>query len=143
MESKLSHQRLAWFKPTDKRTPLIAIIAHQAPPEMVAVDGKQTSIVSARITRWPIDALFPFGKIVRSLGPTGSIAAETVATLTDCDIIDASFPSLALKALPPTPWEIPPMEYKKRRDLRDTCIFTIDPSTAKGKNERRPMGQRD
>ncbi|ORY94051.1 hypothetical protein BCR43DRAFT_443784 [Syncephalastrum racemosum] len=131
MESKLSQQRLAWFKPTDKRTPLIAIVAHHAPPELVAEDGKQTSIVSARITRWPIDALFPFGKIVRSLGPTGSIAAETVATLTDCDIIDASFPDQALKALPPTPWEIPAAEYKKRRDLRDTCIFTIDPSTAK------------
>ena len=33
--------------------------------------------------------------------------------------------------LPKTPWSVPMEEYKKRRDMRDICIFTIDPATAR------------
>jgi DIS3-like exonuclease 2 len=33
--------------------------------------------------------------------------------------------------LPKTPWSIPDVEYKTRRDLRNMCIFTIDPATAR------------
>ena len=36
-----------------------------------------------------------------------------------------------LDCLPATPWHIPASEIERRRDLRSTRIFTIDPPTAK------------
>lgn len=33
--------------------------------------------------------------------------------------------------MPQTPWSIPADEYKYRKDLRNLCIFTIDPATAR------------
>ena len=37
-----------------------------------------------------------------------------------------------LACLPQTlPWNIPEEELTSRRDLRDLCIFTIDPATAR------------
>jgi DIS3-like exonuclease 2 len=35
------------------------------------------------------------------------------------------------ECLPKTPWCVPPKEYEKRRDLRNICVFTIDPATAR------------
>lgn len=69
---------------------------------------------------------------MRQLGQIGNIAAETQAILADCNIKDAPFLNRALQGLPKLPWHIPAAEYKKRRDLREYRIFTIDPSTAKG-----------
>lgn len=33
--------------------------------------------------------------------------------------------------MPKLPWSIPDREFKLRRDLRDFCVFTIDPESAK------------
>ena len=33
--------------------------------------------------------------------------------------------------MPRLPWSIPDQELKYRRDLRDCCLFTIDPETAR------------
>ncbi len=44
------------------------------------------------------------------------------------------FLTISLKineSLPQTPWQIPDEEFKYRRDLRNLCIFTIDPATAR------------
>lgn len=35
------------------------------------------------------------------------------------------------ESLPQIPWRIPDDEFKYRKDLRDLCIFTIDPATAR------------
>jgi exoribonuclease R len=35
------------------------------------------------------------------------------------------------ESLPKIPWKIPDSEFKYRRDLRNLCIFTIDPATAR------------
>lgn len=40
-------------------------------------------------------------------------------------------PADVLACLPPTPWCIPPEEIASRRDLRDMCIVSIDPPTAR------------
>ena len=37
------------------------------------------------------------------------------------------FPDEVLQDLPPQSWEIPEEEFAKRRDLRSTRIFSIDP----------------
>lgn len=33
--------------------------------------------------------------------------------------------------MPATPWTIPAEEFTYRRDLRSTCVFTIDPASAR------------
>ncbi|KAI9486448.1 MAG: hypothetical protein EXX96DRAFT_473668 [Benjaminiella poitrasii] len=124
--------RLVWFKPVDKRRPLIAIQLRYAPSDILTKEEKYKSLLMvAKIIRWPIDSLHPFGAVIRELGHIGNIPAETQAVLEDNGIEEKPFGKKALKGLPKLPWSIPQSELDKRRDLRETRIFTIDPSTAK------------
>ncbi|KAI8982610.1 hypothetical protein BDB01DRAFT_793390 [Pilobolus umbonatus] len=124
--------RVAWFKPTDKRVPFIAILGNDVPEDLVEnEDYYKTHLYIVDITRWRISEMFPAGRIVKELGPIGSLNIERDAILTDNDIKIQDFSELVLKCLPERPWAIPHMEMKKRRDMRKERIFTIDPSTAK------------
>ncbi|KAK4510909.1 uncharacterized protein ATC70_000018 [Mucor velutinosus] len=126
------HIRLVWFKPTDTRKPLIAIQLKHAPADILKNEEKYKNLLMvARITRWPIDSMNPFGTVLRELGHIGNIVAETQAVLQDNGIVEQPFGQKALKGLPETPWSISQSEIDKRRDLRGTRIFTIDPATAK------------
>lgn len=69
------------------------------------------------------------------LGDVGDLRVENEAILADCGIKVEPYSKEALQALPPTPWQIPAGEIAKRRDLRSTRVFTIDPVTAKGKRQ--------
>lgn len=126
------HIRLVWFKPTDTRKPMIAIQLKHAPADILKNEEKYKNLLMvAKITRWPIDSTNPFGTVLRELGHIGNIVAETQAVLEDNGIVEQPFGQKALKGLPDTPWSISQAEIDKRRDLRDTRIFTIDPATAK------------
>ncbi|KAI9272989.1 hypothetical protein BDA99DRAFT_432796, partial [Phascolomyces articulosus] len=124
--------RIVWFKPTDKRTPLIAIPIERAPIDIFEnADKYENLLLTATITKWSIIAQHPFGQITGYLGPVGAVVSETQAILADNQVKDEPFSDHALGGLPKTPWKIPQVEYKSRRDLRETRIFTIDPATAK------------
>ncbi|KAF8985749.1 hypothetical protein BGZ46_002128 [Entomortierella lignicola] len=124
--------RIVWFKPTDKRVPLIAIPIDQAPEDFVE---NHTSyghrLFVATIKRWPLSSLHPFGHLERELGNIGNIEIETEALLADNNITTTVFGEKVEKCLPDLPWEIPEKELGCRRDMRQTCTFTIDPATAK------------
>lgn len=61
--------KIVWFKPTDKRVPLIAIPTEQAPRDFVENHEKYgDSLFVASIKRWPITSLHPFGTLVTKLG---------------------------------------------------------------------------
>lgn len=124
--------RLAWFKPIDTRNPIVAIQLKHAPADLLEnVEKYKNLLMVAKITRWPIDSMSPFGSIIRELGHIGNIVAETQAVLEDNAIVEQPFGQKALKGLPKVPWSIAQSDIDKRRDLRDTRIFTIDPATAK------------
>ncbi|KIM67938.1 hypothetical protein SCLCIDRAFT_106869 [Scleroderma citrinum Foug A] len=124
--------KIVWFKPTDKRVPLIAIPTEQAPADFVEnSEGYADKLFVACIKRHPISSLHPFGTLVEELGPIGDIEVETSALLKDCNFPTEEFSESVLKCLPPTPWTIPEREYDIRKDLREERIFTIDPSDAK------------
>ncbi|CEP13420.1 hypothetical protein [Parasitella parasitica] len=124
--------RLVWFKPTDLRKPVIAIQLKNAPADILKNEEKYKNLLMvAKITRWPIDSSNPFGTVLRELGHIGNIVAETQALLQDNGITEQPFGQKALKGLPDTPWSISQLDIDKRRDLRSTRIFTIDPATAK------------
>ena len=73
----------------DKRVPLVAIPADQAPQGFLdSPDGYNSTLFVACIKRWPITSLHPFGSLVEELGEIGQIEAETNALLKDCGFTD-------------------------------------------------------
>ncbi|KAF9921345.1 hypothetical protein FBU30_008644 [Linnemannia zychae] len=124
--------RIVWFKPTDKRVPLIAIPIDQAPADFVENHASYAhKLFIATIKRWPLSSLHPFGHLERELGDIGNIEIETEALLADNNITTSAFGEKVEKCLPELPWSIPDKEQGARRDLRQSCTFTIDPATAK------------
>lgn len=90
----------------------------------------------------------PWGEGVRCLGAAGAIYPETIALLKANGVDHGDFPSSILRNLErflPTVeeeidaganvrgsrWRIPQEEIRRRRDLRDKRIFTIDPTGAR------------
>ena len=66
------------------------------------------------------------------LGDASVLEIQIQALLIENDIPhDDVFPKDAIDCLPINEWSIPEEEYKKRRDFRKECIFTIDPATAR------------
>ncbi|GJE87543.1 RNB domain-containing protein [Phanerochaete sordida] len=128
----IERPKIVWFKPTDKRVPLIAIPTEQAPPDFVQnSEVYANKLFVACIKRHPISSLHPFGTLVEELGPIGDIEVETSALLKDCNFPTEDFTDNVLKCLPPIPWTIPERELEVRKDLRGERLFTIDPNTAK------------
>ena len=75
---------------------------------------------------------FASGKLMRSLGEAGHIEPETESILVSNDIDYSPFDADVIKCLPNgDTWTITKAELEKRKDLRDECIFTIDPATAR------------
>lgn len=124
--------KIVWFKPTDKRVPLIAIPTEQAPPDFVEnAEMYADRLFVACIKRHPISSLHPFGTLVEELGPIGDVEVETSALLKDCNFPTEDFTDNVLKCLPPLPWTIPEHEFAVRKDMRDHRVFSIDPPSAR------------
>jgi len=128
----IERPKIVWFKPTDKRVPLIAIPTEQAPVDFVQnSEAYANKLFVACIKRHPISSLHPFGTLAEELGPIGDIEVETSALLKDCNFPTEEFSDSVLKCLPPTPWTVPEREYELRKDFRQERIFTVDPQSAK------------
>jgi protein SSD1 len=118
----IERPKIVWFKPTDKRVPLIAIPTEQAPPDFVEnSESYADKLFVACIKRHvrtalflqeyptndhaqPISSLHPFGTLVEELGPIGDIEVETSALLKDCNFPTEDFTDNVIKCLPPIPW---------------------------------------
>lgn len=122
--------KIVWFKPTDKRVPLIAIPTEQAPRGFV--DNHQDyadRIFVAGIKRWPITSLHPFGNLLEQLGPMGDDRVETDALLRDNNFPSETFPDAVLKAEAELDWTIEGETAEAlaaRRDFRDKKTFSFD-----------------
>lgn len=94
--------KIVWFKPTDKRVPLIAIPTEQAPKDFVENhESYSDKIFVASIKRWPITSLHPFGTLIEQLGSAEDMNIEIEAILRDNnfsadifspDALDFNFP---------------------------------------------------
>ncbi|XP_057809707.1 DIS3-like exonuclease 2 [Salvia miltiorrhiza] len=90
----------------------------------------ESDLVAAKVVDWAEESYIPDARVIQVFG-RGSDAEAQIAAILFENAIDASeFSSEVLSCLPRTPWEIPQEELESRRDLRNLCIFTIDPSTA-------------
>ncbi len=93
-------------------------------------DAEQGDVVIARIEDWPKKADSPFGSIIKVLGKPGEHNTEIHAILAEYGLpydfpIDVELYAQKLDT------SIQEAEIKKRRDMRDTLTFTIDPKDAK------------
>ncbi|MCJ1308162.1 hypothetical protein MMC25_001814 [Agyrium rufum] len=124
--------KIVWFKPTDKRVPLIAIPTEQAPRDFVEKHQDYANkIFVACIKRWPITSLHPFGTLNEQLGDMGDLKVETDALLRDNNFGPDDFSDAVLKNVGFDEWSIENENedaIKARRDFRDETTFTIDPN---------------
>lgn len=126
--------KIVWFKPTDKRVPLIAIPTEQAPRDFVEKHQDYANrIFVASIKRWPITSLHPFGTLVEQLGEMGDLRVETDALLRDNNFGSDDFSDAVLKSIGYEDWSVAndADTLGNRRDFREETIFTIDPEETK------------
>jgi protein SSD1 len=131
--------KIVWFKPTDKRVPLIAIPTEQAPRDFVEKHQDYANrIFVACIKRWPITSLHPFGTLVEQLGEMGDLKVETDALLRDNNFAADEFSEAVLKNVGWEDWTVASEGdalLTTRRDFRDETTFTIDPTGTKEFND--------
>ncbi len=92
-----------------------------------AEDGDK---VLASIVDWPDNSKNPFGKIKQVLGKPGDHNTEIHSILLEYDL-PYEFPPEVEQEASELPIEITAEEISKRRDMRSTTTFTIDPKDAK------------
>jgi len=125
--------RFFLFSPTDSRVPRMKIQMSEAPQNFMTRPEDYAGVMFvARIMKWDM-VNSALGTIERSLGHSSDIGVRTEGLLLENNIDYGDFPPEALANLPENyhDWKIPPQEIKRRRDLRNDCIFTIDPLTAR------------
>ncbi|KZV35118.1 hypothetical protein F511_20211 [Dorcoceras hygrometricum] len=90
----------------------------------------ENDIVAAKFVDWAEDHYIPEACVIQIFGRGSDVEALIAAILFDNAIIDSEFSPETLTSLPHLPLELSPEELRSRRDLRNLCIFTIDPVTA-------------
>ncbi|KAJ2080764.1 hypothetical protein H4R24_002856 [Coemansia sp. RSA 988] len=118
-----------WFKPLDMSIPFMYVLADSVPAALR--NGARHHYCTVRMGTWATTEPAPKAAFVKDLGTRGSIEVETQLILEENGVCAAPFTPDVLRCLPRAPWRIPPIDLKSRTDLRNTCIFTIDPSTAR------------
>jgi ribonuclease R/exosome complex exonuclease DIS3/RRP44 len=93
-------------------------------------DAKDGDKVLAKITDWPDNSKNPFGEIVTVLGKPGEHNTEIHSILLEYGL-PYKFDEKVEKDAEKLPIEITKEEIAKRRDMRTTTTFTIDPKDAK------------
>lgn len=84
--------KIAWFKPTDKKVPLIAIPTELAPKDFVEnADKYSEKLFVASIKRWPITSLHPFGILVSELGDIHDPDTEIDSILRDNNFLSNEY----------------------------------------------------
>ncbi|MEQ9065027.1 MAG: ribonuclease R [Vicingaceae bacterium] len=86
--------------------------------------------VVARITEWPENSNKPTGSIIDVLGMAGENETEMHAILAEFGL-PYKFSEQVLEEAEKISGDISKEEIKKRRDMRETKTFTIDPDDAK------------
>ncbi|HEX9151215.1 MAG TPA: ribonuclease R [Flavobacterium sp.] len=93
-------------------------------------EAEQGDVVLVHIEDWPERADSPFGKVIKVLGKPGEHDTEIHAILAEYGL-PAEFPIEVETYAQKIDTSIEASEIAKRRDMRDTLTFTIDPKDAK------------
>ena len=93
-------------------------------------DAEQGDVVVVKIEDWPKKADSPFGAVIKVLGKPGEHNTEIHAILAEYGL-PSDFPIEVEAYAQKLDTSIHQSEIDKRRDMRDTLTFTIDPKDAK------------
>ena len=93
-------------------------------------DAENGDVVLVHIEDWPTRADSPFGAVIKVLGKPGEHNTEIHAILAEYGL-PAEFPLEMEVYAQKIDTSIQESEIAKRRDMRDTLTFTIDPKDAK------------
>nr|WP_315163355.1 ribonuclease R [uncultured Flavobacterium sp.] len=93
-------------------------------------EAEQGDVVLVHIEDWPKRADSPFGAVIKVLGKPGEHDTEIHAILAEYGL-PAEFPIEVETYAQKIDTTIHESEIAKRRDMRDTLTFTIDPKDAK------------
>ena len=93
-------------------------------------EAEQGDVVLVHIEDWPARADSPFGKVIKVLGKPGEHDTEIHAILAEYGL-PGEFPIEVETYAQKIDTSIEVSEIAKRRDMRDTLTFTIDPKDAK------------
>lgn len=137
-EEDYSNKEKFIFYPNDKAIPLMDILAKDIDPSVFDIkdcianqDKYKDTLIVARIDKWSEMRCYPLGKIISKLTDEHTIESRTQIILKSHNIDESAFYDLITKEIPNDDWQIPEEELNNRLDLREECIFTIDPPTAK------------
>ncbi len=98
-------------------------------PEFIK-NAQPNDKVVFELENWVHPKALPEAKITSVLGKAGTNDANVLSILAENDMV-AEFPKKVEDYANHIPHDIPKEEYKKRRDIRDETVFTIDPADAK------------
>src|SRR6056297_1936388 len=93
-------------------------------------DAKPGDKVTFRLIQWEDVRGYPQAKIQKTFGPAGSNEANVLSILAEKQF-ESSFPPEVEKFAEEIPEKIPEDEIKRRRDMREEVVLTIDPADAK------------
>ncbi|SFE52951.1 ribonuclease R [Flavobacterium xueshanense] len=93
-------------------------------------EAEQGDVVLVHIEDWPARADSPFGSVIKVLGKPGEHDTEIHAILAEYGL-PSEFPIEVETFAQKIDTSIEDDEIAKRRDMRDTLTFTIDPKDAK------------
>ncbi|XAR55591.1 Exoribonuclease II [Bertholletia excelsa] len=133
--SSLNHESVM-LMPTDPKFPKMSVFVRDLPDVIKKRldDGDSTiekELVGARIDDWGEESYIPQAQVLHIFGRGGEIEPQIAAILFENTIHLSEFSPESLSCIPHISWKVPSEELRTRRDLRNLCIFTIDPSTAR------------
>ena len=99
-------------------------------PKDKIAEAENGDVVLVHIEDWPKKADSPFGKVIKVLGKPGEHSTEIHAILAEYGL-PAEFPAEVEAYAENIDTSIQESEIAKRRDMRQTLTFTIDPRDAK------------
>ncbi|XP_066249115.1 exosome complex exonuclease RRP44 [Euwallacea similis] len=108
------------FVPANKSVPKVRIETRQA-------EFLRTQKLIVTIDSWPRYSRYPHGHFVRALGRIGSQDTENEVVLLEHDVPHSQFSEEVLNCLPKLPWIITEEDEKRRKDLREIDICSVDP----------------
>ncbi|MDZ4840079.1 MAG: ribonuclease R [Bacteroidota bacterium] len=119
------HDRFNFLIPDNKRISVDIFIPHGK-----LNGGKNGDKALVKIIDWPQDSKSPIGQVVKVLGRPGEHNAEMNAIIAEFQLPE-EFPAHIIREANDIQEDFSPAEVKKRRDMRTTMTFTIDPADAK------------
>ena len=117
--------RFAFVIPDSRRMPIDLFVPLS---KIGGAENKQKVVV--RMTDWPEKAQSPFGEVIEVLGNPGEHDVEMHSILAEYGL-PFKFPDFVEAEANEIDVEITEKEIAKRRDMRETTTFTIDPVDAK------------